>query len=188
MAVKALTGVQRLRGLVNAELKKLDTEISGLIVASWSLNPVHLIAQGDTYNQRDGNAVLVRALNWKGSVVVNELESPIQVCLVVLQDTQQIDSTVPNGTDIFEANTPYTHLNHKYVGRFKILLRKNMVVSTQVPERTFNYNIPMYSHLRYSGVLSTTCSKNGLYTAIISTSITHHPQIVSTMRTSYHDN
>lgn len=189
MAAKALTGVYKLRGLINSEMHKLDTEISGSMVSTWSLNPIHLIAQGDAYNQRAGNAVLVRAINWKGSVIVNDLNSPIQCCICLIQDTQQIDSNVPNGGDIFEQQTPYSHLNHKYVGRFKILARKNFALNKEGrPEAVFNINVPLYTHLRWSGVLSSAICKNGLYTCIIGTAVSDYPQIVSTVRLSYHDN
>lgn len=190
MASSALRGVSYLRGLVNAEMYKLDTPFTGG-VGGGSLTSVIALAQGDGAGARTGNSVFVRSINWKGSVSRTTAGNAVQVIRFgILMDTQQIGDTTPTYTDVYGADNPYAHLNANTVGRYKILSTKTVILDTvQKLGVPFEINLPMKHHVRYNGTASTDVQRGGLYIFACSDQASaNYPTFLSEVRLSYHDN
>lgn len=191
MAAGALRGVGYLYGLVNSELYKLDTAITGSLPDTAGVNSLVAIAQGDGVNARTGNSIFVRSINWKGQCFRTTSGNAGQtVKLALIMDTQQVGDTAPAFSDIYQSTTPYSHLNSSNVGRFKVLASKIICLSsTGELIKNFEINVPMRHHVRYNGTASTDIQKGGLYVAYVSDQVTtNYPSLQSTVRVSYHDN
>lgn len=189
----AMRGINYLRGLVNAEMYKLDVIETGTIITD---NPVtyvqHLtpVAQGDGDSNRTGNSIFVRSLNIRGQVIHNSSgTSPEFTRVVVVMDTQQVGDTSPTLGLVLEANGYNSHLNKATVGRFKILYSQIIETdSVNRVSRNFYINLPMRHHVRYNGTASTDIQKGGIYLMAVSSEPTNGPKLVFDSRLSYRDN
>jgi len=191
LAKSAYKGVKYIRGLVNSELYKKDTTLSGGITDAGALLHVTDVAQGDGSGARTGNSLFIKSLNWKGQAYRSTAGNAAQaIKLAVVMDTQQIGDTTPSYTDVWSAANCYSHLNANTVGRFRILATKNIALSvTGDLIKNFEFNIPMEHHVRYNGSASTDVQKGGLYIAYITDqSGSNYPVLASECRISYHDN
>lgn len=191
MAQKALKGVNYIRGLVNSEMYKLDTAVTGTVPDSGSVTHVTAIPQGDGEGNRSGNSVYVRSLNWKGQVFRTTSGNANQTMrIIVFCDNQQITDSSPGVTDLLQSATVYSHLNKNTVGRFSILANKVfMLSSTGDLGKQVNINIPLKHHVRYNGSATGDIARGGLYVLCISDQAsTNYPSIQSEVRVSYHDN
>lgn len=191
MASAALRGLNKVRGLVNAEMYKFDSSIAVNIADTGTVQPLTQIPQGDGDNQRTGNSIFCRAWNLKGLLGRTTAgDSVQQVRLSVVMDTQQIGDTAPSITDIYESSSPYAHLNSNTVGRFKVLYSKNFILDAASGlGKNVNINIPMRHHVRYNGTSQSDIQKGGLYLVFSSTQTTSdYPTLTGEYRLSYHDN
>lgn len=187
----ALRQVWRLKGLVNSEMYKFDTQLTGTVPDTGGINAVTNIAQGDTGITRTGNSIYVRSVNWKGQVFRSTSGNVAQTMrLMVVMDSQQVGDTTPAISDILSSVTTYSHLNVSTVGRFKILATKIIVLSsTGDLVKNFEINLPMRHHVRYNGTGASDVQKGGLYCVTISDQASaNYPSIQSECRVSYHDN
>jgi len=193
MGKMALSQIWKLKGLVNSEMYKLDTAISGQNIDGASPYITHLTAvgQGDGDNQRSGNSIFVRSFNFKGAISRTASGDAAQVIrLSVIQDIQQVSDTTPTVTDVYEGTSPYAHLNSATVGRYKVLWSRTYTLDTANRLVTaVQINLPMRHHVRYNGTGTTDVQKGGLYMIASSSQATNHfPAINGEYRLSYHDN
>lgn len=190
MAKSALAAIWRLKGLVNSEMHKLDNSASNTVTsASGVVDPMCKVAVGDTYADRTGNSIFVRALNFKGTVALGASETTTILRLIVLEDLQQIADTTPAVTDIYESTSVNAHLNALTVGRFKILRDIRIVVDSQNPLKGFEINCPMRLHVRYNGSATTDIQKGALYFVQLAGGYTTNaPNCSYKARLSFHDN
>lgn len=191
----AANAAWKLKGLVNSEMLKFDTNEVGTIVTTSGTYQSHLtaIAIGDTDTTRTGNSIFVRAVNIKGRVVYNATAgvAPTFLRLMVVIDTQQVGDTLPSiGSVIDTASGGYqAHMLNTTVGRFKVLYSKILVNdSIQRTVVPFELNFPMRHHVRYNGSNSTDIQKGGIYVLAISSEATNGPKLIWNARVSYHDN
>lgn len=191
LAQKAIKGVNYIRGLVNSEMYKLDTAVTGTVPDSGAVTHITALAQGDGEGARTGNSIFVRSINWKGQVYRTTSGNANQTFRVmVIMDNQQLTDSSPGVTDILQSATVYSHLNKNTVGRFSVLANKVfMLSSTGDLGKNLNINIPLKHHVRYNGSASTDIAKGGLYVLCISDQASaNYPSIQSEVRVSYHDN
>lgn len=191
LATKAMRGVWKLKGLVNSEKYKLDTQFVNNITTAGGVVSLVNIPIGDSDSTRTANSVFVRSLNMKGLLYRPTTGDTVQhVRISVIMDTQQISDQAPFVTDIYENTNPWAHLNSETVGRYKVLWTRSYVLDN-VNKLAFNvmFNLPMRHHVRYNGSNGTDVQKGGLYLVYSSTqNTTNFPTLSAEVRTSYHDN
>lgn len=194
LARKAARGVRYIRGLVNSEMFKRDIAETGADVStSTYITHFTAVAQGDGDGQRTGNSIFVRNTNCKGVLRWNASAAYVgcTVRIALVMDTQQIGDTSPGWTDVYEAVTPWSHLNSDTVGRFTILASKTFHLNASTNSNApFFFNKPMRHHVRYNGTASTDVQRGGIYLMAISdiAAASAPPQILYENRLSYHDN
>lgn len=191
LAKKAFRGVRYLRGLVNSEMlyTERQTSLGSMQANIWNLCQV---PEGDDYNQRHGNSILVRTLYLRGFMQVNpSVTGDSRVSLVIVQDKQQIADTVPAITDIFTGITPESMVKLASAGRFKIIWRKNYTLNIPAGN-TPNHNISkffnLYSHVRFNGAADSDGQKNVYYLVMLTSEATNFPSISISTRLGFHDN
>jgi len=192
VAKAAWQGVKYIRGLVNSEMLKVDSNptLSGVQSRITLLNGM---SQGDGANTRSGNSILVRNITIKGFMEINgAVTGNTRIMIALVQDSQQISDTLPTVGDIFaSATNPYSLLNTGNLGRFKVLKRwhYNLTpVAGGQNVKALEYYKSVYFHTRYNGASTTDIQKNGLYLVYITSENTNHPNIDMNVRVGYHDN
>lgn len=185
----------KLKGLVNSEMLKYDTNESGTTITSAGTYVSHLtsIAIGDTDTTRTGNSIYVRAVNIHGRVVYNATSgvTPTFLRLMVVIDSQQVGDTLPLISSVIDTtNGGYqAHMLNTTVGRFKVLYSKIITTdSVQNTVKPFEINLPMRHHVRYNGSAGTDIQKGGIYVLAISSEAINGPKLIWNARVSYHDN
>lgn len=194
LASYAAKGVSKIYGMVNSEMFKLDNVYSSTSIgASGVVAPITNIAQGDGSAGRTGNSILVRSVNAKGSLTWNTSSALQTVCIMLVQDNQQVYDTpspVIAGGDqgILTTYSPWSHLNVNTVGRYSILWRKCYTLNSQKPQVLFEINKALMHHVRFNGVNANDISRGGL-SIIFVCSDTLNPSFFNmNERTSYRDN
>ena len=71
LALKALSGVKMLKGIVNSEKKSYIQYVVGASSIAGTMNQLSVISQGDTYGTRDGASVLAKGMTVKGCITHN---------------------------------------------------------------------------------------------------------------------
>lgn len=193
MASKAIKGVNYLRGLVNAELKKYDVVSADDPSSSGIVIPLHDMGTGDSDSQRNGNSIFVRYVNVGGFIRHNmAATNPSQVRIMLFIDKQQVGDSVPTPSMVLETvantQTPYSKLNSDTVGRFSILFSRIYQVNEQRPCISYFIKKSMRHHIRYNGMLSTDVQKGGIYLLIAGPNVTNNPRVTWNSRLSFHDN
>lgn len=193
LAIKAVRGVRYLKGLVNSEMLHKDTTYSTSSI-SGAGSVVHLtnIAQGDDYNGRTGNSILLRSLSYRYKLEINSsVTSNTTITCLIFQDTQQVADSTPSVTDVLAAATTHSLLSLSSPGRFKIISRKSYTLTPASggrPALEYKGFHKLYSHVKYNAGASTDVQKNGLYVLFISSEATNYPTVSGTFRIGYHDN
>nr|QXP07581.1 MAG: putative capsid protein [Arizlama virus] len=191
-AAWAAKQVWKLKGLVNSEMYKYDqTDVTLSPLLTGVVQPMVSITQGDGDDQRTGNSVFVRSVNFKGYIQRNTSGDSSQIVRIsIVQDTQQQADAAPGFSNIYEGTSIASHLNTETVGRFKVMYNRVFTVDDLtcgvIP---FEINMPMRHHVRYNGSSPTDIQKGGLYFIAVSTQgTTNAPLVHYDMRISYHDN
>lgn len=144
VARKAFNMVRAMRRTYKPELKKYDNGQSSYACGTTAgFVPVTGIAQGDNYNNREGNKILVRYVNAKGWIKHNNTATDGQVVKVwLIQDKQQVGDTAPTAAQLFTvaANSVTSPLNPTTCGRFKILWSKTYIVDPSNEIKPFYLN------------------------------------------------
>lgn len=193
LAYKAWRGVKRIRGLVNSEMLHVDkTYSSNTISGTGYVYNLTGIAQGDGINQRTGNSILLRNLTYRLKFEINaSVTVDTTIMMALVWDTQQVGDSAPAITDIFASATPESLLATGTLGRFKIILRKHILLTPASggrPAIVMHNTLNLYKHIRYNGVNDTDIQKNGLYLVMVGSESTNLPTITGTVRIGYHDN
>lgn len=197
IARTAYQGVQQIRRLINVEVKAVDTYVSNSpdnsTVNTTFVSALSSIAQGDSYNNRDGLSVKYQKLHVSGHFVstftaINESV----VRILIVKDLEQVGSTVPSTSDIIETasgflvNNPLNILN---MGRFKIIDDFRLSVSFQGNAiALFDREYVLKGHCHFSGSSATTWTKDGIYLVAMSDQSSELPTLTWSARVTYTDN
>lgn len=134
LARKAWSGMKYLKSLINVERKFFDSVVDTFVpTAAGQVFNLSSIAEGNDYNQRDGNSILLQSMLFRGTIS-GPTTSPAGdiVRVVIFQDNDQ-RGVDPVTADLFEdttnglrlSNSPLLHTVNK---RFNILLDKRIPV------------------------------------------------------------
>lgn len=195
IAMKALSGVKYIKGLVNSERHVVDVNpvYSGTVTSATTAQTISLnqIAIGDTNSSRTGNSVLMKTMQIKGFITWSTLSTTDRMHFILVQDKQQIADTIPNWSDFYtgDINSFPANFSHQ---RFKVLANYRYKQTddnrnSQVPVNIF---LRYQTHVYYNGPLSTDVAKNGLYLIMISNKAAgaNPPTLSANARITFHDN
>lgn len=133
-----------------SEQKFFDTLLSGTIDATGEVAPgggtstgLCLIPQGVTESTRVGRKCVIKSINMRGSLVLSNTIPSDHFNIAIVLDTQA-NGAYPSYTDVFETDTPLSHLNLANSQRFRIL--KRWVMSLEA--NTYNSGAGTYSNPR----------------------------------------
>lgn len=192
LAGRAYAMVKSIKRTYKPELKKVDSAQSTMSVpTSAYFQPLHSIAQGSDYNQREGNKVVIRYITARGFIKHNNTATDGQVLRVMLVwDKQQISDTTPTAGDLFSvaAESVTSPMNPRNAGRFKVLWSKIYIVDPSNEIKSFYLNKRLSMPIRYNGTANTDIQKNGLYLVISSSDNINKPTFTRDVRTSFIDN
>lgn len=190
LASKAWRTAKYIKGMVNCEVKKYDTTAT-INPANAGASSLHMTAlsQGDDYASRDGNSVLLKNLTIRSTYTLNASASSTQITCVVLRDKQQVGDTTPAWSDIFNNTDPRAFLHASTVGRFEVLGRRLITLSSSgVTTKCDQIYIKLNKHCRFNGSASTDIQKGGVYVFWISNESVYMPQVEYHARLTFYDN
>lgn len=189
VAISAMKGVKYLKGLVNSEVHKLESDIGASVSDSGSITHLTPITQGDSTANRQGNSVLGKYLTCRGILTKHASATATQVRCMLFRDNQQVGDTSPGISDILQS-TPYINsmLSSTTVGRFTKLYDKLVFLSSNKPSGQFVINLAVKSHVRFNGSASSDIQKNGLYLVLVSNEATNTPSVDAQARFGFYDN
>lgn len=149
IARKAMAGVRFLRSIVNVEKHFFGT--SGAAVAptvAGVVYPVDNLLQGDVYNSRSGNSILVKSFYMMFDCVGAGTNQLYRLIIFIDKENR---GALPAVTDVLETATSTSPMNHINGKRFKVLRDARMNVSLtnqQVIQR--KWFIKLNHHVRYN--------------------------------------
>ena len=191
-AYGAWKGIQFLKGIINAELKRWDLtnqinpDDSGIVV------PISNIPAGDDFFNRNGNSILAKYISMKFKAVINSSATHTLLRVLVFIDTQN-QGTTPTINDLFTttsgALTTQATLNPDNTQRFTVLADIYMPLSISGNQMLFRKGYRRLNfHLRYTGTAATDWNKNAIFFCAISDVITNLPELTYTTRIAFYDN
>lgn len=193
-AVLAYKMAQRLRRLVNVEVKKFDQTIAvGTNVTSGgTVYSCCDMAQGDTDQTRDGNSIKPLGCKFQLRLANNATAVNTAVRVMVIRDLQQVADTAPTVSDVLDTSIVGAYaapLNNATVGRYKVLSDKLYSLNTVAkPQMDLMWYQKLNGHIRYNGSAASDIQKNGLYMLIVSDQATNYPTFGFNTRLHFTDN
>lgn len=193
LAMKAVRGVNRIRGLVNSERMYVDNSLN-FSAAKTNVVSCQQLAIGDLSGQRTGNSVLARSLYIRAYININPAVTlSSRVSVVLVQDKQQIADVYPTVTDVFTSTDPEAQIkvgaSNNVGGRFKIIWRRNYtLIPGQRPTINIDKYFKLYSHIKYNGASIADLQKNGYYLMTLTSESTNFVTMNGNARLGYHDN
>ncbi len=192
-AVKALTIARGVRALVNTEWKSKRTTLPTTASTTPVLTNIFSIAQGDDYDDRQGNKVRVKSIRIDGSFSKHSSFSITRGRLMLIRDNMG-STTPPTITDLFNAanqffwggsrkDDPQTN------SRFSTLWDKKFQMSNQGPQAGF---LKLFKetdfHVTWTGTAASDEGKGALYLIQGSDEATNVPNINAYAMVKYLDN
>lgn len=191
LAYKAYKGVRWIQRLINVEKKFFDIVSAPTVSTTPSIISLSNIAQGNDYNQRDGNSILIQSMLLRALITLNSMAATSIIRLVLFVDNDQ-RGTDPAATDLFESvGSLTTPLNHNVASRFNVLMDKFVSLSingnrSMTFKRFFKYN----RHIKYTGTTGAdaTAYEGAIFLLLWSSEVTNVPTVDYSFRLRYTDN
>lgn len=148
------------------------------------------IAQGDQYYERQGNSIRLNSIHAKLTLFKNSSATATVVNIMLVRDNNAAEGE-PVADDILTGTPIYDGLiNKKNIGRFQILMRRSIVVSSgseYVKQIQFNKKIT--THVKFTnGNVTDRAGKGHIYFIALSNQNTLTPTLTGTIRAQYIDN
>lgn len=193
IATQALKGVNYIKGLVNSErhITDISSAYSGTLTNATTNQTMSLnrVAQGDTNSTRTGNSILLKSVQIKGFITWNASSFNDRVRFLLVQDTQQINDTIPNWSDFYTGDInsfprDFAQQRFKVLGSYVY----KQDIDNSKSEIAVNIYKTFQTHVKYNGPLETDIAYNGLYLVMISNKSVNPPTLALNTRTTFHDN
>ncbi len=181
MARKAWQASKYIMSLINVETKVFDVTGSGTVGTSAILYNLSNIAQGNDYNNREGNSILSQGLELRYSLESSFTAANTAFVRVLLVADMDQHGSDPALGDLLETTSaglsvcsPYLHYANK---RFSILYDHTSALCTSAASCSQFYNVPLRynKHVKYSGTTGADPSnwEGALYLFLIGTQGTY---------------
>jgi len=125
------------------ELKILDTNLGATSIDDDGyVSALSTITQGITDATRVATSIKIKYIDLRGCIEILSPSTEATVALYLIQDLRREYGVAPIPEDLLESvssgdNSPYSYLNKHNFGRFKIMQKKLIRVTTQVPKVSF---------------------------------------------------
>lgn len=201
IAVSAWRSAKYIKSLINVERKFFDSP--GVAPSNVTDTPTIInlsnIAQGNDYNNREGNSILCQSLQWRIQLATNVTSQAQSVRIIIFRDNDQ-RGTDPAVTDLLESTvsgygmivSPLLHYVNK---RFSVLSDKVYTLSSNGD--TFHRSIkkfmkfPPGTHIKYQSTAGADASnwEGALYALFVTDQTTaNFPTISYYFRLRFTDN
>lgn len=193
MARYAATGVNLMKGIINSELKRYTSQLSGLQGFTPAVTQMSFIDQGNDVENRAGNSILGKYLSYSTRSTINPTSTVPVVCrFIIFVDTEPRTGTVPSAADLLDDPTSIiSPLNVDHTARFTVLedIHVDLSPSGNQVVTTKSYK-KLDFHIKYTGPEADLVEKNNIYCLLQSESsdTTNFPQMSIYWRIAYYDN
>lgn len=195
LAYKAYRGVKYIKSLINVEKKFHDVSASATYGTTPSVISLTNIAQGNDFNNRDGNSILLQSLQFRADIKHDmNKQGGDNIRIILFQDNDQRGSD-PSAGDLLETGSGFSwlnaFLNHNVNKRFNVLMDRKYKVSDQNQTRSIKMLRKFYAnHVKYTGTTATDASayEGALFLLIVSDENTTPPDISWAVRIRFTDN
>jgi len=193
IAQKALAGVKAIRGIINSERHITDTSpcYSGTVTSAFLGQTSHLtnVTTGDLNSNRTGLSILAKSMHLKGFITwnTNTAAAAQRVCLMLVQDLQQISDGSPAWSDFYSGDIN-SFPNKNSAGRFKVLSKRFYNYDHDKAEIPVNMYVKLNCHVKYNGINDWDIQKNGIFLIAISNHPTFAPSMALNSRFTFYDN
>jgi len=155
-----------------AELKYHDTAATGQGMTNTGvIIPLTAVASGDQDDQRSGNKINVKSLQFKAQIAKQGVDVSCRV--VLFKFYRPVPGSNPASTDIFVTSGTLHTLAKAGTASFQILYDRtfNQLI-TQSPTRVISFYRKMNTDIHYSSDTSNNWTKNPLFLYVISDNVT----------------
>ena len=172
------------------ELKHFATAETAISIGSTGTTRINLvqIAQGDGYQNRDGNQIKVKkiTLNWRmnhsGSASI-----PTHARLLIVRNKDQVADYQPNYADVMASASALSTRNPITGNRYAIVYDKDVICDTYHPLVRGSVTLKMNTDVRFNGTIGDDVEKNGYTLIFISNQVLYTPTFTYTWHTSFTD-
>ncbi len=195
LAKRTAVGLNEIRKLINVEHKYLDAGATSNPSQAGTAAALNLIAQGDSVNQRDGDAVKMQSLDFACLVFAGGAYASVRIMIV--KDQENAGATIA-GSDVlqnagggFASITFPNFINSPNIqSRFSILLDQVVVVDTYHPLEVVRFKSTHDVHLYYRDTAATVASlaSGALFVLLLTDVSANVPTVVWNSRIRFTDN
>jgi len=190
----AVKGVNLIKSLVNAELKRFDIQPT---VANQGTTPtIQLLSgvdAGTDYFNRDGNSILLKSIYLKANCIMDTTGNTVLVRIIVFVDNDN-DGQTPSAAELLvDATSPgnmLSPINVDYSARYTILFDSHVNLSVNGDQSMFIQRFKKLNfHAKYiTQTGSTGFGKGNIWVLTVSDDNTNQPAIRLYSRISFYDN
>lgn len=192
MAKKAYKTAMYLKSVLNPERLFFDTNTTGTIGTTASINSQVLIAQGDTVSGRTGNSIKCSSIYIVGNIKINAAAANTVLRMILFID-EQCQGAVPAAADVLQNTDVESPLNISTVStnRFKVLFDKRCMLTSQGQQQVqLSRYIKWQKHVKFTnttGVIASVGSGN-VVLLLLADDNTNQPTVDIRVRVRYYDN
>lgn len=191
-AYGAYKGYNMLKGIINSELKRFDTNTATTLVNTGVITCINQIAAGDDVNNRQGNSILGKYLTWNYQLVMDAAAVHSNIRCMIIADTENI-GVAPSLSDILQVATANNNItspiNVDTTDRYTVLYdRLHALSATGQQSVVRKVYRGLNFHLKYTNTGSSGFQKNSLFLVMIADNATNPPSITYSTRLAYYDN
>lgn len=193
MAATAYEGVQRLKRLINVEIKhyELATATTAIPIGG-SIYNLSAITQGDTSRTRDGSSIKPQYFQLRGTLQSNGLQNSTSRVRVILFRGIMENGVAPVVSDLLREGNIDSLSNMSEKNRFTVLSDRiysmQPVITGSIVLSSLNLNKTLQKHIKYTEISSAAIENGGVYLLVISDQPTNEPYINMYSRVTFTDN
>lgn len=179
-AQRALNVAQAVSKLINVEFKSHLASPANTCSTTVTITNLTAIAQGDDFDDRDGNKIRVKSLSLRGNMRMSESATQTRARIMIIRDNNG-STTAPLIGDLFLNAAAYTGNRHKLSdpqtnSRFTVLLDKTFDMSDNGRKvYCWKYYKQLDHHAFFTGPASTDEGKGSLWVFSGSSEATNVP-------------
>lgn len=183
--------VNIIKGIVNSEKKKFDTElVTGNVENTGVITPLCNIISGTNQNQREGVSILAKSVNGKYEILETAGHETFYR-IMIFYDMENQGSTPALGDVLQSTSNPTSSpINTFNAARFWVLMDKVLRVDDYNPTAHGKIYRRCNFHIKYKGPNSTDFQKNSLFVLQVSdvAAVGGGPTSTVQIRLNYYDN
>lgn len=159
--------IKDVKELINVERKFFDVSQSGLAPGTaGAVYPLSQIAQGDAYNNREGNSCKVISELLRMEFALNTANEYDFMRCILFIDNENSNAT-PAVTDVLESANTNSSLNHVNGKRFSIIRDAKIALKKDMNATQYKTFSKLKNHLKWSSGTATDTREGHIYLLVI---------------------